>query len=160
MQSVLPHRLAQIKSIQLCYNDITIFSRCPNGQRDRQAALHVHRMQQCAVCNLLKWSKLIQQMMTGLRSIEAFVYVWTALEMPASDDPWIAHLLEMQHGANGLRELKIRVVPGPLLGGMDYNPGAEIARFDSLLQRMIKKGAETDGHIQNTKRNGLRYGSI
>ena len=145
MQSVLPHRLAQIRSIQLCYNNITISSLCPNGERDRQATLHVHRMQQCAVCNLLKWSKLIQQTLTGLRSIEAFVYVGTALTMPASDAPWIVHLLEMQHGANGLRELKIRVLPGPLLAHVVPTDSflATVARFDSLLQHMIEKGAET-----------------
>ena len=150
MHSVLPHRLAQIRSIQLCYNNITVSSLCPNGGRDRRAALHIHRMQQCAVCNLLKWSRLIQQTLTGLRSIEAFVYVGTTLTMPACDAPWIAHLLEMQHGANGLRELKITVLPGPLMAYVDPTDNflASVARFDSLLQHMIKKGAETDSHIQ------------
>ena len=70
--------------------------------------------------------------------------------MPASDAPWIAHLLEMQHGANGLRELKITVLPGPLMAYVDPTDNflATVARFDSLLQHMIKKGAETDRHIQ------------
>lgn len=151
MQSVLPHRLAQIRSIQLCYNCNT--SPCPNGERDQRAALHVHRMQQCAACNLLKWSRLIQQTLTGLQSIEVFVYVWTGLPRLArlaSDAPWIAHLLAMQHGANGLRELKIRVVPGPLVAHLECLDGRDedTVRFVSLLQHMIKKGAETDRHIQ------------
>ena len=148
MQSVLPHRLAQIRSIQLCYNKNHI--PCPNGERDQRAALHVHRMQQCADCNFLKWSRLVQQTLTGLRSIEVFVYVWTGLPRLASDAPWIANLLEMQHGANGLRELKIRVVPGPLVARLDLDCSrlADAARFESLLQHMIKKGAETDRHTQ------------
>ena len=67
--------------------------------------------------------------------------------MPASDAPWVAHLLEMQHGANGLRELKITVLPGPLMAYFIPTDvfHATVARFDSLLQHMIKKGAE---HIQ------------
>ena len=148
MQSVLPHRLAQIRSIQLCYNNNT--SPCPNGERDQRAALHVHRMQECADCNFLKWSRLIQRTLTGLRSIEVFVYVWTGFPMLASDAPWLAHFLKMRHGANGLRELKIRVVPGPLVAHLDNSEShlATIARFDSRLQHMIKKIAETDRHIQ------------
>ena len=150
MQSVLPHRLAQIRSIQLCYNKITVSRLCPNRGRDRRAALHVHRIQQCAACNLLKWSRLIKQTLTGLRSIEAFIYVGTELTMPASDAPWIFHLLEMQHGANGLRELNIRVLPGPLSAHADPTDTflATVARFDSLLQHMVKKGAEANRHIQ------------
>ena len=150
MQSVLPHRLAQIRSIQLCYNYITVSSLCPNGEQGRSDAPHVHRMQQCAACNLLKWSRLIEHTLTGLRSVEAFIYVGMSMTMPASDAPWIARLLEMQHGPNGLRELKITVLPGPFMA--DVNPTAiylaTVARFDSLLQHMIKKGAETDKDIQ------------
>lgn len=143
MQSVLPHRLAQIRSIQLCYNHITISSPCPNGGNDRRAALHAHRMQKCAACNLFAWSKLIQQALKGLRKIEAFIYLGGTFTMPATNAPWIAHLLEMQHGTNGLREIKINVLPGPW---MTSNPPdsflANAARLDSLLQNMIKKGAE------------------
>lgn len=73
MQSVLPHRLAQIRSIQLCYNHFTTSSPCPNGGNDRRAALHAHRMQKCAICNLLTWSKLIKETLNGLRTIEAFL---------------------------------------------------------------------------------------
>ena len=73
------------------------------------------------------------------------------MTMPASDAPWIAHLLEMQHGPNGLRELKITVLPGPFMADVDPTAIylATIARFDSLLQLMIKKGAETDKDIQH-----------
>ena len=64
--------------------------------------------------------------------------------MPAPNAPWIAHLLEMQYGANGLREIKFKILPGPLMT-MANPPDsfvAEVARFDLLLQNMIKDGAE------------------
>ena len=150
MQSVLPHRLAQIRSIQLCYNHITLSSLCPNDRNDRRAAQHAHRMQKCAVCNLHRWSQLIKQTLTGLRSIEAFIYLGGTFTMPAPNAPWVAQLLEMQHGKKGLRELKIKVLPGPWM--TFANPPddflANVARFDSLLQAMIKKGAENGKYIK------------
>ena len=148
MQSVLPHRLAQIRSIQLCYNHITMSNLCPNDGNDRRAALHAHRMQKCAICNLLTWSKLIKQTLTGLRTIEAFIYLGGTFTMPAPNALWIARLLEMQYGTNGLRELKINVLPGPWITLANPPDGffANVARFDSLLQNMIKKGAEKYRH--------------
>lgn len=56
----------------------------------------------------------------------------------------------MQYGANGLRELKINVLPEPLMTQTilpdDYIANA--ARLDSLLQGMIKKGAEESRQIK------------
>lgn len=67
--------------------------------------------------------------------------------MPAPNDPWIARLLEMQSGANGLRELKIRILPVPC---MTSNPAINFlgnaARLNSLLKSMIEKGDETYRH--------------
>ena len=150
MQSVLPHRLAQIRSIQLCYNHITIAALCSNGGNDRRAALHAHRMQKCAACNLLTWSKLLKQTLTGLRKIEAFVYLGNTFTVPAPNAPWIVRLLELQCGTNGLRDLKINVLPGPWMSLTNAPDGflANIAQFDSLLQSMIKKGAENYSHIK------------
>ena len=144
MQSVLPHRLARITSIQLCYNYVTVSSPCLNDGNDRRAALHVHRMQKCAMCNLLTWSKLIKQTLTGLRKIETFIYLGGSFTMPAHNAPWVARLLEMQYGTNGLRQLQINVLPGPLSTLADPSEAflANVARFDSLLQDMVRKGAE------------------
>ena len=148
MQSVLPHRLAQIRSIQLCYNHITMSSLCPSGGNDRRAALHVHRMQKCAFCNLLTWSKLIKRTLKGLRTIEAFIYLGGTFTIPAPNAPWITTLLDMQSGTNGLRELKINVLPGPWISSTNPPVGllADAARLDSLLQSMIKKGVENYRH--------------
>lgn len=144
LQSVLPYRLAQIRSIQLCYNSITMSSPCLSGGNDRRAALHAHRMQKCTACNVLTWSKLIKQILKGLRTIEAFIYLGITSTIPALDAPWIERLFEMQYGANGMRELKINVLPDPWM--TLTNPPdsflANAARLDSLLQGMIKKGAE------------------
>ena len=145
MQSVLPHRLAQIRSIQICYNHITMSSPCPSDGNDRRAALHAHRMQKCAACNLLTWSNLIKHTLKGLRTIEVFIYLGSTVTMPASNAPWLARLLEMQCGTNGLRELKINVLPGPWISPTTPPPDgflANAARLDSLLKSMIKKGAE------------------
>lgn len=92
MQSVLPHRLAQIRRIQICYNNITMSSPCPDGDISRLADLHAHRMQKCTACNLLTWSRLIKQTLKGLRTIEAFIYLEGTFTMPASNAPWIASL--------------------------------------------------------------------
>lgn len=147
MQSVLPHRLAQIRSIQICYTYLTISSHCPTYGNDRRAAIHTHRMQECAACNLLTWSRLIKQTLKGLRTIEAFIYIGDTLLMPAPNTPWIARLLELQYGANGLRELKTNILPVPC---MTTNPAngflANSARLDSLLKSMIRKGAENYRH--------------
>lgn len=101
-------------------------------------------MQKCAACNLIAWSQLIKQSLKGLRTIEAFVYLGNTFTMPVPNAPWIAGLLEMQYGTNGLRDIKINVLPGPCMNLT--NPAdsflANAARLDSLLQSMIGKGAE------------------
>lgn len=105
-------------------------------------------MQKCAACNLLTWSELIKQNLKGLRTIEAFIYLKGTFTMPAPNAPWIARLFEMQYGTNGLRELKITVLPSFWMSLT--NPPADFLAFaaplDSLLQSMIKKGAENYRH--------------
>lgn len=48
-----------------------------------------------------------------------------------------------------MRELKINVLPGPWMAFTDPPDGfiANVARFDSLLQNMIRKGAKKNKHI-------------
>ena len=70
--------------------------------------------------------------------------------MPAPNAAWIVRLLELQCGTNGLRDLKINVLPGPWMSLVNAPDGflTNIAQFDSLLQSMIKKGAENYSHIK------------
>ena len=67
--------------------------------------------------------------------------------MPASNDPWIARLLEMQSGANGVRELTVKILPVPC---MTSHPAViflgNAARLNSLLKSVIEKGKETYRH--------------
>lgn len=142
LQSVLPRRLAQIRNIQICYNSPTISLLCASEGNDRRAALHAHRMHRCAACNLYTWSKLIKQNLKGLRKIELFIYLGETFQMPAPDAPWIASLLEWQYGANGLREIKINILPVPCMTANPVRYLANAPRLDSLLQSLIKKGAE------------------
>lgn len=93
---------------------------------------------------------MIKQNLTGLRSIEAFIYLGGTFTIPTRNTPWVDQLFEMQHGTNGLRELKINVLPGPWMAFTNPPDGfiANVARFDSLLQNMIRKGAKKNKHIK------------
>ena len=64
--------------------------------------------------------------------------------MPTPSAPWIAGLLEMQNGTNGLRKINTEILPGPRTTLTNPPDGflANAARLDSMLQSMIKKGAE------------------
>lgn len=92
---------------------------------------------------------MIKQNLTGLRSIEAFIYLGGTFTIPTPNTPWAAQLLEMQHGANGLRELKINVLHGPWMAFTNPPDGfvANVARFDLMLQNMIRKGAKKNKHV-------------
>ena len=70
--------------------------------------------------------------------------------VPAPNAPWIVRLLELQCGTNGLRDLKINVLPGPWMSLTNPPDGflANIAQFDSLLRNMIKEGAEKYSHVK------------
>jgi len=90
--------------------------------------------------------------MTGLERIDVLVYADIDLSPIAVDEPWIGPLFNLQHGANGLRDLKIHVFP--VCGGFyARQPGsphnlqpharsAQTDQLDTLLQDMIKKGVE------------------
>ena len=83
--------------------------------------------------------------MTGLRTIEVFAYLDEAGRLPTLGDSWIVRLFQLQHGQNGLRDLKIRVYPGPdgpwmLPNGAANHPS--VTQLDALLQEKIRKGTE------------------
>ena len=64
--------------------------------------------------------------------------------MPAPNDDFLVRMLEMQTGANGLRELKTNILPVPC---MTSNPAIRFlghaAQLNSLLKSIIEKGEET-----------------
>ena len=85
--------------------------------------------------------------MTGLQTAEVFVYLDDSTRLPTLGDSWIVRLLKLQHGDNGLRNLKIHVFTGPdapwtLPHGSRSANLTLVMQLDKLLQDEIRKGAE------------------
>ena len=144
LHSVLPHRLAQMRKIQLVYNQHTMNKIRAN---DTEVARHQHWLHQCAFCNVNLWLDMIRKHMTGLQSVEVFVYLDDSTRLPTLGDSWIVRLFKLQHGDNGLRDLKIHVYPGPdapwTLPPISRTANLQyVLQLDKLLQDEIRKGAE------------------
>ena len=85
--------------------------------------------------------------MTGLQTIEVFAYLDESGRLPTLGDSWVVRLFQLQHGQNGLRDLKIRLYPGPDAPWMLPNATRtanhqSVAQLDALLQEKIRKGTE------------------
>lgn len=97
--------------------------------------------------------------MTGLESVEVFIYLEQRMRVPSTDDEWVSRLFRLQHGPNGLRELKIHVIYDRLTGIPPLpGPGwifptapptgtlqapTQMERLEVNLQEMIRRGAES-----------------
>lgn len=96
--------------------------------------------------------------MHGLERIDAFVYDDIAMPALSVDEPWIDCLFGLQHGNNGLRDLRINVYPitRTLMetGQPHFEPPLEDSprteRLNESLQDMIKRRAETYTWVTNT----------
>ena len=85
--------------------------------------------------------------MTGLQTIEIFAYLDETGRLPTLGDSWIVRLFLLQHGQNGLRDLRIRLYAGPdppwmLPNGPRTATHQSVTQLDTLLQEKIRKGAE------------------
>ena len=85
--------------------------------------------------------------MTGLQTIEVFAYLDETGRLPTLGDSWIVRLFLLQHGQNGLRDLKIRLYAGPdapwmLPNGPRMATHQSVTQLDALLQEKIRKGTE------------------
>ena len=87
--------------------------------------------------------------MTGLQTIEVFAYLDDSGRLPTLGDSWIVRLFQLQHGQNGLRDLKIRLYPGqadgpwmPLPNGTRPPNLQSVMQLDELLQEKIRKGTK------------------
>ena len=85
--------------------------------------------------------------MTGRPTIQVFAYLDDSGRLPTLGDSWIVRLFQLQHGQNGLRDLKIRLFPGPDAPWMLPNgarpPNLQsVTQLDALLQEKIRKGAK------------------
>ncbi len=102
-----PSRLAQIQKIQLCWKQITM-SR--NQDVGSSLTRYTHRIGQCSFCNLSAWLKQIHKHLTGLRSVEMFMYLDKNMGVPSLGHSWIVDLLKLQRSPDGgLRKLQITV---------------------------------------------------
>lgn len=140
LHSVLPSRLAQIRHIQFCYNQLDRVSPCRSGTA---AARREHRLQQCAFCNTNLWLDLVKKLMTGLKTVELLMYLYsgTTTRLPTLGDPWIVRLFSLQVGGNGLRGLTIRVYRREVREWGDTNV-VSTAQLDRCLQDKIRGGVE------------------
>ena len=72
-------------------------------------AKYIHKVQQCTFCNLTSWLGLIQKYMTGVRQIEAFLYLDQKMPAPKLGQPWVVKLLALQRGPAGIRDMRMKV---------------------------------------------------
>ncbi len=93
--------------------------------------------------------------MTGLESVDVFVYIDKRMRVPLVEDEWVSRVFALQRGANGLRQLQIelffdrpnRTLQLPAHGWIIPAPPTppQIPQLDILektLQEMIREGAE------------------
>ncbi len=97
--------------------------------------------------------------MTGLESVEVFVYLEPRMRVPSTEEEWVSRIFSLQHGPNGLRDLKIQVIydrstgipplpgagwifPAAPLTGTPQAP-TDMERLELRLQEMVRKGAES-----------------
>ena len=150
LQSVLAHRLALIKSIRVCYNQTLVKQSCTAITRRKRRSVHDHVLQQCPQCNVKHWLNTIRDTMHGLERIDALIYADVEMTGTINFELWIGSLFDLQHGANGLRDLQIRVYPikasyvaaGSYLFTQSHEATAQTEQIDQLLQERIKKGVE------------------
>lgn len=111
---------------------------------------YIHRMGQCTFCNLTAWLKLIHRHLTGLRSIEVFLYLDKKMPVPQMGQSWVVDLLKLQkgpagpHGEEGrLRTMQVKVYSNADEVGLavqsDYKKAA--SNFMKGLKREIKNNA-------------------
>ena len=112
--SALPDRLARIRNIQLCWRQSSMNRSPPPGS---SLAKYVHKVGQCAFCNLARWLRQIQINMTGLRHIEIFMYLDKKMPVPSLGQSWIQDLLALQSGPDCLRKMKVKVFLQSRRGG-------------------------------------------
>ena len=107
---------------------------------------YIHRVGQCTFCNLTAWLKLIHHHLTGLRSIEVFLYLDKKMPVPQMGQSWVVDLLKLQKGPGPegrLRTMQVKVYSNADEVGLalqsDYKKAA--SDFMKGLKREIKKNA-------------------
>ena len=105
---------------------------------------YIHRVGQCTFCNLTAWLKLIQKHMTGLRSVEVFLYLDKKMAVPQIGQSWVVDLLKLQKGPHGnLRTMQVKVYSNADEVGSSLQSDYKKAASDFMkgLKKEIKKNA-------------------
>lgn len=105
---------------------------------------YIHRVGQCAFCNLTAWLKMIQKHMTGLRSVEVFLYLDKKMAVPQMGQSWVVDLLKLQKAPDGrLRTMQVKVYSNADEVGLalqsDYKKAA--SDFMKGLRKEIRRNA-------------------
>ena len=98
-------------------------------------------MRQCSSCNVNRWLDHFKIYLTNLQTLEIVLSLSATAKTPTLGDSWIVRVFELQHGANGLRGLKIfvdseSIYPGP----QEHN---DVVRLRKLLRERIEEGEES-----------------
>ena len=107
LQTTHPHRLAQIKSVQL-YCNSTVMGTCRGPSYSAP-----HKLRHCGPCNFRRWIDLIQVRLIGLRKVKVLIHfdnfsTWNPF--PSLDDHWLKAVMSLQRKLDGnLRELRVKI---------------------------------------------------
>ena len=156
LRRALPHRLAQIRSIHIAYNQNNLVKSNPRNHVGCSTARYMHQVGECTFCNPIHWLDGIKKYMTGLQSVEVYIFLEKKRQMPFMGDAWVVRLFDLQVGPNGLRRMKIRVSP---MEEPDEDSQSDEATFvrrakrlDELLQQRLKKNIEKYAAGQRTSK--------
>ena len=144
IRSALPQRLACVRTIHLVYDQMNMSKMIHVGCN---TAKYCHQVGECTFCNPIQWLNGIKRYMTGLQRIEIYMFMEKKQPLITMGDSWIARMLDLQIGPNGLREMKIEVSPKEE-DQFDVSPSTEaeyvkkVKRLDELLQQRLAKGIE------------------
>ncbi|KAL9124899.1 MAG: hypothetical protein Q9217_005827 [Psora testacea] len=154
LRRALPHRLACIRSIHLVYDQNNLIKPTSQSHVGCNTARYWHRVGECTFCNPIHWLDGIKKYMTGLKSVEMYIYLERKQQMSLMGDAWVARLFDLQVGPNGLRQMKIHV--SPKKGMFQYELTGEeafskkVQRLDEMLQQRLKENIKKYASGQRT----------
>jgi len=105
----------------------------------RSTARYHHRVGQCTFCNVNHWLSAIKKYMTGLRSVEMYIFLEKKHQMVSLGEPWIIKLFALQFGRNGQRDFQIHVFPKGEVSELSTDAAwvLKVRMLDKQLQQKI-----------------------
>ena len=147
LRTVLPHRLALIRSVHLIYDQASMVTKTNHVACSE--ARFTHAMGQCSFCNPIHWFNGIRKYMTGLKQIRVHILIRKDQRIPELGKTWIARMLDLQTGPEGLRNMQVDVTPSFLTKDPDRDLLLDeeefltkAQKFRDQLQQRLKKQVE------------------